>query len=226
VTTTTDLRPAFAAALKLRTFMPPEDDDTGPSPADDADKPVGVGGGDAAGEGDEQEPAELTDDEVKNPRLKELSDEAAKYRRLRREEKEKREAAEARVAELEKATPDEAVQAENRSLKLELAWERATRTVAWTDSGADGAWKLAQDQLPAVLNDDGTVDATRLGEVINDVLRRYPFLVAQEEEPPPADAFPHSHPSGPATNGKKVVLSPATDRAVLERKFPALRSRR
>ncbi|HVX19221.1 MAG TPA: hypothetical protein VHA73_14420 [Acidimicrobiales bacterium] len=220
-----DLRPAFAVALGLRTFMPEDEGNGGPSPADESGDVVPPD--DAAGEGDEQEPAELTDDEAKVPRIKQLSDEAAKHRRLRKEAEKREQALAERVAELEKATADEATLAENRSLKLELAWERATRNVAWTENGAEGAWKLAHDDLGKALKDDGTVDATTVGQVVTSVVDRYPAFVQQEsEEAPPADAFPNSRPSGPATNGKKKSTGPAGDRAVLERKFPALRGRR
>lgn len=212
---TIDLRQAFSVALGLRSFMP-ADDDTGPSPADDEGEVDPADG--AAGEGDEQEPVELDDDEGKNPRLKEVSDEAAKWRRKFRETTK-------RLADLESTKASDELQQENRSLKLELAWDRATRTVAWSENGAEGAWKMAQDQLPATLNEDGTVDGTRIGEVVNAVVKQYPFLIQQEpEEAPPADAFPQTHPSGPSTNGK-VRQSSGTDLATLQRKFPALRSR-
>jgi len=210
---TFDLRPAFATALGLRSFMPA--DATGPSPADD---PEGHDSDDAAGEGDEQEAAELDGDEVKTPRLTELSDEAAKWRRKFRETTK-------RLEGLEAGQASDELQQENRSLKLELAWDRATRTVAWNHGSEEVAWKMAQDQLPATLNEDGTVDGTRIGEVVNAVVKQYPFLIQQEpEEAPPADAFPNTTPSGPRTNGK-VRQSSGTDLATLQRKFPALRSR-
>lgn len=194
------------------TFAPA--DDTVPSPAAE---PGPVLPDDAAGEGGDNEPDELNDDEIKNPRLKELSDEAAKWRRKYRKAQE-------RASELENVAADEAVREENRSLRVRLAWERATTNARLRD--ADAAWALAQDDLQAVEITDGKVDTNRIGEIVNHVIKRYPYLVAEDEpETQVADGFPDTQPSGRRTDGKVRQQGAAVDLAALQRKFPALRGR-
>lgn len=205
-----DLRPAFAAALGLLAAAPADDEDTGPSPAAD-DGPV-VPAGDAAGEGDDDE--DTTDDDADNPRIKELSDEAGKWRRKLRQ-------AEKRIAELEDGQASD-LQDENRTLRLRLAWERAT---AGKLKDIDAAWKLAEDALKAVEVKDGEVDIERLGEIVAHVIDRYPYLVEADK---PANDTPSSPwPDGGADTGKPPKKKPGqgTDRATLAKKYPALRGR-
>ncbi len=226
-----DLRHVFARALAL-TANAPEGEP--PSPSDQADTDPAPAGAGTEGEGanhesvesddepddePDHEPVELTADEARVPRIKQLSDEAAKWRRKFRQTEE-------RVKALEDGQATEALRAENRSLRLRMAWDRATSDAQLRD--ADAAWKLAEDDLKAVeIKDDGTVDTNRIGEIVTYVITRYPYLVDQEPEPaPPSDGFPNTRPSGPRTNGKARQNTTAMDMATLQKKFPALRSRR
>lgn len=211
---TFDLRPAFAAAPGVTAFAPGDEDTGSPSPA--ADDAVVVGGDDAAGEGDGS-------DDLNNPRIKKLSDEAGKHRRLRKEAIARAEAAEARVAELEGSRASEELQAENRTLHLRLAWERAT---AGKFKDTDAAWKLADDDLAAVtMNDAGEVDLERLGEIIVHVAERHPYLVAVDK---PANETPSSPwPDGGSDTGKPPArkMGQGVDKATLTKRYPALRGR-
>jgi hypothetical protein len=70
---------------------------------------------------------------------------------------------------------------------------KARCTTSASTGSEEVAWKMAQDQLPATLNEDGTVDGTRIGEVVNAVVKQCPFLIQQEpEEAPPAGCAPRA----------------------------------
>jgi hypothetical protein len=194
-------------------------DATGPSPAADPDVPSPDN---AAGEGDEDDtdPAELDENEVKNHRLKQLSDEAAKWRRKFRQANE-------RAEKLEATATDDALREENRTLHLRLAWERATTNARLRD--ADAAWTLGQEELKSVEVTEGQVDTARIGEIVSTVVTRYPYLVEPEDEPAspstPSDVFPDLPKSGKRTDGKRPVNTDQANRSALEQRFPALRGR-
>lgn len=78
-------------------------------------------------------------------------------------------------------------------------------------------WKLA-DQSLAKVDDDGTV--TGMKELVQSVIRNYPYLERQPDTQPMA--LPGS--GGTPANGRRNETDVAS-RAALEKKYPALRSR-
>jgi hypothetical protein len=179
---------------------------------------------DTAGEGGDGDPAapdppapadnttddggpELSAEEIANPRIKELSDENARHRHVAKAEKERADAAEATVGELTEAL---------HTARMEAAFVRAGFGIL---DDLDAAWKLA-DKAGVTITDDGTV--TGMEEVVTKLLDRYPYLHVPDPEPwqpPPTE------PSGRRTSGRRTT-GEATNRSVLETKFPALRHRR
>ena len=138
---------------------------------------------------------------VGNPEAKRISDEAARYRHRAKE-------AEGKV---------EALTDQVRTLTLRLAFTIEATAANLTD--IDAAWKLSADDLRAVgLNDDGTADTERLGQIVNHVANRYPYLsvgldsVTADEFPPPAT----DHTAGRRRENRSL------DSHTIEAKFPAL----
>ena len=161
--------------------------------------------------------------DVKNPKLKALSDEAARHRMNAKAEKERADAAEAKATELETRTTE--LEERLHDQLIRGAFLLAT-TGKVTDSEA--AWKLA-DMSKVLVEDDGTVKG--MDEAIAAVVKQYPYL--QPEDPDAVDdttkalrdRFPALQPSGRQTNGTRQGDNPVNLTA-LERKFPALRNRR
>jgi hypothetical protein len=138
------------------------------------------------------------DSNIQNPDLKRLSDEAAKYRNRAKAAEEALVAADATIRELR-------IQNEFQRYALPLV------------DDLDAAWKLADHSLVKV-SDDG--DVTGIREMLQSLVRSYPYL---ERQP---DTTPYHVPGsgGTPANGRRAGTS-ASSRAVLEKKFPALRSR-
>lgn len=190
-----DLRSAWLCTLPRAADSAGEGGDSGqgtppdpPPPADDATE--------------ENEP---TAEEIKNPRIKELSEEAKSHRLAARAEKERADTAEAKTGELTDAL---------RTARMENAFLRAA--LGKVDD-LDAAWKLA-DRTGVTITDDGTV--TGMDEVVAKLVDRYPYL-RPEEDPAPFTP-PPTEPSGRPFNGPRRS-DEVTNRAVLEKKFPALR---
>lgn len=214
-TTLHDLRDTFGLA---RVFAP--DPSSGPSLPDDDDEPdppsaedtENHDSDDTAGGGEGQDE---DDEPIDNPELKALHDEAAKWRRQFRDAQE-------RIQQLEDEHGAEALRAENRELRLRLAFERATGEFR----DVDAAWKLAQDDLTTVdVDEDGTVDANRIGEIANALAQRHPYLVEPPDDATDGPQPPPAAPSGRPVNGRRTKTGTDAPSA-LERKFPALRGRR
>jgi hypothetical protein len=193
--------------------------------------------GDAGEEEEEEEDGEEEEEEhkpkldkhgkpIRDSRIKELSDEAAKWRKKFRE-------AEARVIELEgegkqkKRSQSFVDGQELREARLESAFVRAV--FEHRDSiDLEAAWDLATYKgfLDAVTvdDDDGTVDSDTMTEALERLIDRYPYLIdgksepsgENEDEPKPKTRHPVQR-----HGGKKIG-----DRASLEKRFPALRGRR
>ncbi len=178
---------------------------------DPSSLPAGEGG---AGEGE---------GDVKNPRLKQLSDEAARHRMNAKAEKDRADAAEAKATELETRTTE--LEERLHDQLIRGAFLLAT-TGKVTDSEA--AWKLA-DMSKVLVEDDGTVKG--MDEAIAAVVKQYPYL--QPEDSGSVDdttkalreRFPALEPSGRPMNSRPQGDNPVNT-AALERKFPALRNRR
>ncbi len=219
-----DLRLAFAHAYGQRWFAPAI---AGGAAGDDEGGPGGTGeenedDGSGTDEPDSSPPSgdnegDNEGDQVEDPDKKRLSDEAAKYRRERNELR-------AQVEELTrkvegKQTNDD-YEKTIRSLRLELAWERAATGAHISD--IEAAWRLAADDLAGVKVEDDKVDTERLQQIVDHVAQRYPYLT---DDYAPDDAnVTATSPSGRPMNGKKESQL-GTDRRALEKKFPALRRR-
>jgi hypothetical protein len=157
-------------------------------------------------------PAENADDkdaddgeDVRNPELKKLHDEAARYRTSAKAEKERADAA------------AEAL----RAARIENAFLRAAVGKV-TDT--DAAFKLA-DTTDLTIDDDGNV--TDVDDVVAEVVERYPYLRPEvtDDDLIYGEDVPPTQPSGRSTNYKRTSDDGSGNRAVLESKFPALRGR-
>ena len=90
-------------------------------------------------------------------------------------------------------------------------------------SDRDAIWKLAGDDIKVAVNDDGTVDMTRLRTVVGSQTERYPHFMKDEGPSEPAGAGLPA--SGRRTDGKMRRNDAAAASTVLVEKFPALRGR-
>jgi hypothetical protein len=196
-----DLRPAFLALRPCAWSSAGEevDDDGDGSPSGAPDSPAD----------DDQHDEGGADDEIKHPRIKELSAEAARYRTSARAEKDRADGAEARATSLEELV--QGLVAQNAFL----------RAAGGTITDVDAAWKLA-DQASLTVNEDGTVDG--IEDVLAQVTARYPYLTTKPSDVDPvlANKFPALLPSGRPTNGKRRSDTQGMDLAALAARFPAL----
>ncbi len=179
-------------------------------PADEDDSAAGEDEGDNDDNNDNQD--------VDNPRLKQLSDEAAKYRRKMNEWRKRAEEAEAKAGDTETV----------RRLRLELSFERLATRAKITD--IEAAWRLVEDDLKAVnINDDGVVDAERMQQIVDHVVERYPYLRDDYAPAKDTDGDPSSSPSDPSPSGRPVNgrrrSDAGADFGALAKKFPALSKR-
>ena len=180
--------------------------------------------GDAGqGDADDGEPEPLTDDEVKNPRLKALSDEAAKRRNRAKAEKERADAAEAKVKALEEGQANtETLLGQVREGQMENAF---LRVAFGKVADVDAAWKLA-DKTGVSITNEGVVEG--LDAVLAKVLEKHPYLAPKPTDPDAqalADRFPALSPSGKPNNGPRGSKD-SVDYEKLAKLFPALRGRR
>ena len=161
---------AFPAARSEEQSAPPDPS----SPPADTNRPLPPG--DSAGEEGEGE--------VKNPRLKELSEEAARYRLNAKAEKERADRAEAELAALKAAgegggegggegkgdRSEETI----RSLRLELAFLKANHTRTEPFKDVEAAMRMV-DFGGVQVDENGVV--TGLDEAIAYVAKKYPYMV-------------------------------------------------
>lgn len=126
-------------------------------------------------------------------RIKQLSDEAAKYRTRA------------------KAADERADQADStiRDLRIENAFIRHALPLV---DDVTAAWKLADHALAKVDDDD---NVTGMKELVQSVIRNYPYLEGQPDTMPMA--LPGS--GGSPINGRRQT-DDVTSRAVLEKKYP------
>jgi hypothetical protein len=184
-------------------------------PADVDDSAGGKGEEDVGASGSE----DTEDEELEHPRIKQLSDEAAKYRRERNEWRKRAEEAEAKAGDAETV----------RTLRLELGFERLATKARISD--IEAAWRLVEDDLRAVKIEDDQVDAERLQQIVDHVVERYPYLrddyaPSKEEGEGDPSSSPSDHStnaaSGRPVNGRRKSDA-GTDFGALAKKFPALR---
>lgn len=195
-----DLRAAFGRHY----FLMPADED---GSADNA------GGEDDGQEGD-------NDNGSDNPRIKQLSDEAAKYRRERNEARQQ-------LNELKSGkggNQEDTV----RTLRLELSFERLATRAKITD--IETARRLVEDDLKGVKVEDGKVDGDRMQQIVDHVVERYPYL--RDDYSPQKDtgeADPPSLPSDQSTSGRPVNGRRRSDAGIdaraIAKKYPALSRR-
>lgn len=143
-----------------------------------------------------QQPGDQADADAS--RIKQLSDEAAKYRHRAK-------AAEDSVEQAQKTITE---------LRIENAYIRHAITVV---DDLDAGRKLA-DFAGVTIDEDGTVHGMK--EVVAALIRHYPYL---ERQP---DTQPYAAPGSggtPANGRRKTTVT--TSRAALEKKYPALRGR-
>jgi len=199
-----DLRQAFTTD----TAWSSETDEARPAPEPPAENDTTD---DAAGDDEQEGEAgdQLTDDEIKNPRVKALSDEAAKHRNRAKQAEDQATTLTAEVA----ALTDQV-----RTLRLQVAFSAAAHSAGLTDT--DAAWKLAAEDLTAVtVADDGNIDIERISAIVQHVAERYPYL-ATAPTPSARDAFPAEASGRPI--GRKASAG-SISQASLEARFPALR---
>jgi hypothetical protein len=152
---------------------------------------------------------EGTDADGKPSRIKELSDEAAKYRTRAK-------AAEEQLAKLTDQTEQVAtLTAAVASLRVELEFQRFALPLV---SDLDAARKLA-DLADVKPDEDGNV--VGMAERITSLLRNYPFL----EKVPDTQPFAAPGTGGTPVNGRREGQGATTDRAALAKKYPALKGR-
>lgn len=171
-------------------------------------------------------------DDVKNPRLKELSDEAAKRRVEAKAEKDRADALAAKLreyedkdkSELEKAQRDakelgdkvETLEAQLSTAQLELSFFRSGAAAQLQDP-ADALKFLDLTSIKA--GDDGTLPDKEVLAAVNDLLKRKPYLAKS----PGDNGDGPDDPSGRTSNSRKGKKD--LDRQTLEEKFPALKGR-
>lgn len=151
------------------------------------------------------------DGKVRNPDLQRLSRECAKHRTAAKEALTRAEAAE---AALTTAQADVAAASKLTAFLLGAAGQV---------NDLEAAWKLAnQDGIR--INDEGHVSG--VAEVVAEVIQRYPYLTdtAADDSTAPTP-FTAPGPSGRPMNGKGTNGSADGNRAVLQKKFPALKRR-
>ncbi len=169
--------------------------ETPSSPADGDDENEGSDEDDEPGE---DEP--LSKSEIRNPRIKSLTNECARYRTAAKAEKERADTAETTVSELRR-----------HNAFLVAAAGKVT--------DLEAAWKLA-DQSAVTVADDGTV--TGFDDVIASTLDRYPYLVPDDEPMLPFQPLPTVSSGKP--NARRIPVNDP-NRRVLESRFPALKHR-
>ncbi len=221
---TYDLRQAFAHAYGQRWLAPARPDgaagneEEGSEGTDHANEADGSGTDDPASSPPSGERDETEGGQVADPDKKRLSDEAARYRRERNE---LRAQVEELTRKVEGKQTNDNYERTIRSLRLELAWERAATAAHISD--IEAAWRLAADDLAGVKVEDGKVDTERLRQIVDHVAQRYPYLT-DDYAPGDPNVVTATSPSGRPMNGKKES-NVGTDRRVLEKRFPALRRR-
>lgn len=158
---------------------------------------------------------------MKNPRIKQLSDEAAKHRTKAKAERERADAAEAKLKEFE-GQANTSLLGQVREGQMENAF---LRVAFGRVADVDAAWKLA-DKTGVTITNEGVVEG--LEDVLTKVLEKHPYLLpkpAEQVDKDLADKFPALTASGRPNNGKRGSTD-SVDYEKLAKQFPALRSRR
>lgn len=189
--------PAGESEEEQNEDTPPSDTDSPSVPADDTD----------------DQDDESSEDEVRHPRIKQLSDEAKRHRHAAKQERDR--------ADNEKQRAD-GLQERVSTLILENAF---IKTAVGRVSDFDAALKL-MDRTGITITPEGEV--TGIDEALAKVIERYPY-VADDDAPAHTDlnaALAGLQASGRPHNGKRQPIAGGTPAKVLRAKFPALGTRR
>lgn len=230
-----DLRSAFAM---LPAAGAPDDDDGGDDGDDDEteddeddDTDDGDDDGDDGGSDEQDDDDGSADDKVQNKRIKELSDENAKWRRkVRRLERElKASKKSGKKDDDEDSGPDPEV----LSLRAENAFLKSSGDLGITSAkGQKAALKFLEDYRDDYII-DGTVDADEMKAALEEIVEEYPWIKDADtskskgkndsDDDDDSDANNGRRASGRQTNGKKKTGKDSLDAETLRQKFPALR---
>lgn len=226
-----DLRSAFTVATN-HIGRPDEGGDN------EENNDEGTGGDDGGDEGSSDtggDGTQQTGDDIKDPEKKRLHDEAARYRNERNALKQEvatlqqkqRELDDKEKSELEKAQRDlkEATQ-ERDKLTVELT--EAHLELSFFKSGSAAMFRDPADALKFLdlrnlkVDDDGLVPEKDIKKAADDLLKAKPYLGRGDDDSGTGGSSGQA--SGRETNGRKGGQKD-TDRAALEKKYPALQGR-
>lgn len=230
-----DLRSAFDVLHTLAGM--PDGEGEGEGNSGEGSGSGGDEGTGSSGAGDEGAGEGTNTDDVKNPKLKALSDEAAQHRVKAKELQEALDRANTRLKEIDDKDKSELEKAQSDAAELKSKLETAQETVkeqavklAFFESGAAAQFRsparalvLLRDDLKDITPDeDGKVDAKAIKEKADALLKSDPYLKAEggEEEEEGGDGSSET-PSGRQTNGRRSKSE--LDQEALKSKFPALR---
>ena len=190
---------------------------------DDGDDQGSGGDGDDAGSAGDQN----SNDDRKNPRIKELSDENARYRNRAKKAEDEKNVALARLKEIDDADKSELDKATSRSTELEGTVESQDDTI--TKLRIDNAFLTSNKhkwQNPAAalrlidlseveIDEDGKV--TGLDKALDKLAKSDAYLLASDDDDDGDDnGTPTGQPPAPRTKGN-------VSRDKLVKKYPALR---
>lgn len=216
--------------LALLLFAAQEDDEG----SDDGDGDGTGGDGSDSGDGDDDSGG-TGDEEAKNPRIKELSDENAKWRNNHKAEKARADALQKQIDEAEdsKKSKEELLEKqikeateENKSLKKDVA--DLNLRVSFYESGAAAQLQDPGDALKFLdlkeltPDEDGKYKDKEVLAAVEGLIKKKPYL-AKKSDDDDGDSG-SGNPSGRRMNGKRGSQQ-ELDRQRLEEKFPALRGR-
>jgi hypothetical protein len=174
------------------------------------------GGDEEEDEREDDGEGEDEDEEIRDPKALIKSLREANARLAKKLEKKDQ-----RIQELEARDGDGI-----RSARLESAFIRAV--FEYRDSiDLEAAWDLAslKGYLDGVkVEDNGSVDSDEMEKALGKLVARYPYLIDDKGEEPASDDG--RTPPKTRQPRQKQKAKTAVDRAALEKRFPALRSRR
>jgi hypothetical protein len=232
-----DLREAWLATLPFAAEGTGDDDDQGGDGGDDGgDGSSGDGTDTGDGTGDDESGS--TADDVKNPRIKELSDEAARHRNATKAEKEradelakKLKAYEDKDKSKEEKLESDLKEVQARADKAEQALSDANLRISFYESGAAAQLQDPADALKFLdltelkPDDDGKFKDKDVLSAVEALIKKKPYLAkGKSDDGDGSDGNGDGQASGRRTSGRRTSKD-ELDRQKLEEKFPALRGR-
>lgn len=226
-----DLRNAWLNTLPMA-FDGADDDGDGGDGGDDGGDDSGGDGTDTGNDG-----GDGSADDVKNPRIKELSDEAAKHRNAAKAEREAKEALAKKLKEYEDKDKSKEeklesdlkdVTAERDTLRKDLG--DANLRISFYESGAAAQLQDPADALKFLdlselkPDEDGKFKDKDVLAAVEALIKKKPYLAKGSDDDEGGSGDNGQQASGRRTTGKKQSKQ-ELDRQKLEEKFPALRGR-